>query len=56
MGVEDELPCRSAATDTAGEQSIRHARGDRDTHRAGLERALEEVRRVGVEAGELLRS
>ncbi|MFW6187207.1 MAG: hypothetical protein ACOC84_04315 [Actinomycetota bacterium] len=56
MGVEGELPSRSAATDTAGEQSIRFTRGDRDAHRTGLERALDEVRRVGVEAGELLRT
>lgn len=53
MGIEDELRSRAAPTE-AGEQEP--APRDRRDRGAALERALEEVRQVAVEASELLRA
>jgi hypothetical protein len=56
MGIEYEPSSGAAARKTTEEEPIPYVQGDRDAPRLGLERALEEVRRVGIEAGELLRT
>ncbi|MFF0990595.1 hypothetical protein [Kocuria nitroreducens] len=55
MSIEDERRSRAAATGANQQDSSRRATHDRDAREAGLERALEDVRQVGVEASELLR-
>lgn len=53
MGTEDERHSRAVAMEAGGRESIRRTPRDRE---AGLERALEELRQVAVEASELLRA
>lgn len=55
MSIEDERRSRAAAMGTNEQEQSSRASRDRDAREAGLERALEEVRQVGVEASELLR-
>ncbi|GAA1764310.1 hypothetical protein [Kocuria aegyptia] len=55
MSIEDERRSRAAAM--AGNEQVpsRSAPYERGTREAALERALDEVRKVGIEASELLR-
>lgn len=56
MDIEDERPSLAAPEETTEEELISHARHGRDAHLTGLERAVEEVRHVGIEASALLRA
>lgn len=53
MGIEDELRPRAVAMEASGQDPVRRSSHDRE---AGLERAVDEVRQVAVEASELLRA
>lgn len=53
MGIEDGLGSRAAPLEANEQDAVRRSTRDRE---AGLERALEEVRQVGIEASELLRA
>lgn len=53
MSIEDELRSRTAAVEACEQKSIRRTPRGRE---AGLERAVEEVRQVAIEASELLRA
>ncbi|WIG17182.1 hypothetical protein [Kocuria rosea] len=55
MSIEDERRTRAAARATHEPQPRRRTPHDRGARETGLERALDEVRKVGVEASELLR-
>ncbi|WP_298585277.1 hypothetical protein [uncultured Kocuria sp.] len=54
MSIEDERRSRAATTGTNGQGSNPRAPHDRDAREAGLERALEDIQQVGIEASELL--
>lgn len=56
MSVEDERRSRAAALGTNEQGPDRRALRDREARELGLERALEGVRQVGIEASELLRA
>ncbi|VEI51265.1 hypothetical protein [Kocuria rosea] len=55
MSIEDERRTRAAARAAHEPQPRRRTPHDRGAREAGLERALDEVRKVGIEASELLR-
>jgi hypothetical protein len=55
MSIEDERRIRAAARAPHEPQPRRRTPHGRGAREAGLERALDEVRKVGVEASELLR-
>lgn len=54
MSIEDRRRSR-AAVDAHGQEADHRDPGDRDGRETGLARALDEVRKVGIEASELLR-
>lgn len=56
MGIEDEPRSRAVAMETNEPESSRWDQRDRKARKVGLEQALEEVRRVAIEASELLRA
>lgn len=53
MGIEDEPDFRAPVVDTDEQEPVLRTPRDRET---GLEQALDEVRRMAVEASELLRA
>ena len=55
MSIEDERRTRAAARAPHEPQPRRSTPHDRGARETGLERALDEVRKVGVEASDLLR-
>jgi hypothetical protein len=55
MSIEDERRSRGAAQATRRQEPGRGTPPVSEAHAAALERALDEVRKVGVEASELLR-
>jgi hypothetical protein len=55
MSIEDERRTRAAARAPHGPQPRRRTPQNRGARETGLERALDEVRKVGVEASDLLR-
>ncbi|MFI7484119.1 hypothetical protein ACH9EU_17100 [Kocuria sp. M1R5S2] len=56
MSIEDERRSRPAAVGTDGQEPGGRPPATRSTRAAGLERALEAVRQMGIEASELLRT
>lgn len=56
MGIEDERRTRAAALEAGEQEPTGRARRDREARDVALDRALEHVRTVAVEASELLRT
>ncbi|MFI7584965.1 hypothetical protein ACH9DO_14370 [Kocuria sp. M1N1S27] len=56
MGIEDERRVRAAAREAGEQEPTGRARRDREPRDVALDRALEHVRKVAVEASELLRT